>query len=437
MSRHRLTQIFKHRLAQIFLSVVICVFYLRLSAFPAFKNSGWSTRAVGMGGTFCAISDDSSAIFYNPAGIVYPVFSDVGFMYAKPYLGLKNIDLGLVSVSYTQPIEKIGTFGLGVNDYGNSLYKENTAILSYSRKIFTSQKNKEKERNNVNLSFGINAKFLYHKYNWDSDTIKRAEEYNDPVILAGSSKSAFTGDIGFLCNIKNFSFGLAGLNLTQPDVGLYFEDKVPSELRLGSAYRYKNTTVGLDVSYRNQQWGVVSDKLNLHGGLEHWFSEKRFAFRGGANKQEAGFGTSFNQGVGKYLIRLDYAFLWSFAIGDNFGSHRLSISLTSIPTKPEIKTTGIIPPVPEPKRTIPSLPTTTSTNATEKASAAHYQVTKVNINTASEEQLIKVGFNTIQARMIIRYRKMKPFKKIKELPQRVREIPEKTYHALKEKITVE
>lgn len=422
------------RLQRIVFSVCICVFYLFSSVFPAFKNLGWSTSAAGMGGVFCAISDDSSGIFYNPAGSAFMDYSDLDLMYVKPYIGLKDVDLGLMSVSYIHPVKNIGTFGLGLNDYGNGLYKENTAILSYSGKVFIgdefkSQKvtradekkhlllevlKRKKEKTYSNLSLGINCKFLTHRYNWDSDTIKRAQEYGDPVILAGSSKSAFTGDFGFLYNFKKFYFGAAGLNLTQPDVGLYFEDRVPMDLRSGVAYKFKNAIVGMDVSYRNQEWGSEMDKTNLHLGAEHWFSEKKFGLRLGGNRNEASFGSSFRQKIGSLFLGFDYAFLWSFNIGDNFGTHRLSISLSSIIEKKE-----------------------TVVSENEKKTKKELSPGKVDINTASEEELIKVGFNTIQARMIIRHRGMKPFKETKELPKRVKEIPKEIYLKLEDKITVE
>ena len=414
--------------------IIIIIFvytaFLNTFTYSAFKNYGWSTRATGMGGVFTAISDDSSSIFYNPAGTSKLENPDVGIMYAKPYAGLENVSLGLMSLSYAHPLKNIGTFGLGITDYGNNLYKENMIMIEYSRKIY--DKNKIKANN---LSAGLNLKQLSHKYKWDADTIKRAEEYGDPVILAGSSKSTFTGDIGFLYNINSVSFGLSALNINQPDVGLYIEDKVPVELRLGSLFRFKNNTItGLDVSYRNQEWGETAEKLNIYIGGERWFSKNKFALRIGTNKQDASFGSSLNQKMGKLLLRLDYAFVWSLTIGDNFGTHRLSISLVSIPAP---KKTSEIKKLQQTQQK----DTNIITKKEEKLQPENIKLKfkkeeKVNINNASTHELMSIGFTQTQANAIIMQRMKKPFNHIDELLSRVKEIPAKKFLELKEKISV-
>ena len=122
------------------LVIFVYISYLYSFSYSAFKNYGWSTRATGMGGVFTAISDDSSSIFYNPAGTAKMESPDASLMYAKPFAGLEDVSLGLMSLSYIQPIRDIGTFGLGITDYGNNLYKEDSIMLSYSKKIFNKSK---------------------------------------------------------------------------------------------------------------------------------------------------------------------------------------------------------------------------------------------------------------------------------------------------------
>src|SRR6185436_19321357 len=54
----------------------------------AFEDTGWGARPVGMGGAFTAISDDSNAPLYNPAGLVQVQWNEVSAMYSRLFSGL-------------------------------------------------------------------------------------------------------------------------------------------------------------------------------------------------------------------------------------------------------------------------------------------------------------------------------------------------------------
>lgn len=441
--------------------------------FGAFKDWHWGTRPAGMGGAFCAIADDINAPLWNPAGLAQLKNKEVTFMYAKPYLGLENVNFGLMFLGYAHPIspqlsdsddgELILNWGVAgincTNFYGTELYRENSLSLSYAKEIYqmkdvivqeiqipvkkerivlkkqnfgsfapfyiqdrgvkfmyespessdiylvgdfndwdskrnlmnknpkgvwvlfvpltagkyeyrfmadgqlkpdenfiisvkqnaegklkveiplrrkkivreyTRIEEKITEKTKGRFYVGINLKYLTHKYFWDkSEKFQQAAEYyNDPVVASGDSAGAVTVDLGILAKFgEKLSVGLAGKNLTQPDVGLYYEDKVPTELRFGLAYKIPHWegVSGLDFSYRLQEWGESSDKLNIHLGGEKWFAEHTYGVRLGVNKDEMSLGGSFAKGFTKRLIlQIDYAIIWSFNIADNLGSHRIS-----------------------------------------------------------------------------------------------------------------
>ena len=66
----------------------------------AFLKLGAGARANAMAGAYCAIADDSSACYWNPAGLTQLDQREASFMYLKPMsdvdgLGYSNINVAL------------------------------------------------------------------------------------------------------------------------------------------------------------------------------------------------------------------------------------------------------------------------------------------------------------------------------------------------------
>ena len=81
------------------LAFAAVVFTGRVSA--QFDELGAGARAVGMGNTFTAVSDDVYAIHYNAAGLVQIDWKELGVDYNKLYWGLDdNSKLGSGFVGY-------------------------------------------------------------------------------------------------------------------------------------------------------------------------------------------------------------------------------------------------------------------------------------------------------------------------------------------------
>jgi len=66
---------------------------------------GFGSRATAMGGAFTAVADDFSAVYYNPAGLVFqrqPALyhnnkgfrTEIGFLYADPSMWVRRLDAG-------------------------------------------------------------------------------------------------------------------------------------------------------------------------------------------------------------------------------------------------------------------------------------------------------------------------------------------------------
>ena len=295
--------------------------------FSAFKDIGFAARPTAMGGAFVAVCGDVNSALYNPAGLATVTRRELAFAYTKPYMGLENVDLSMMYLSYIHPL-KIGNMGATLTSFnGGGLYTESMFQASYARQVYTDKQD---------MYFaGINLKYLSHAYNWDQRTLDAAEQLNDPVVKAGSSKSAPSADIGFLAVYnRKLSIGLAARYLNQPDLGLKYEDLVPMDVRLGAAYKipyWKGMDAiifAMDYSQRMQDWGKEADKTNIHLGAEAWFAVHKYALRVGGNMNEATFGLGLNHRIGQSLtLNVDYALIWSLKISDNIGTHRLGASV--------------------------------------------------------------------------------------------------------------
>jgi hypothetical protein len=297
----------------------------------AFLDDGWGARPIGMGGAFTAIADDANAPLYNPAGLVQVQSNELTAMYSVLYSGLTlysgndttggdTVHLGQNYLAYvSKPIDHIGSFGVTWANFNVShLYREDTVALSYARTLGDLIPALEN-----NLSLGLNLKYLRHSYTLDSLT------NTDSVFAGGSSASAMTLDAGALYKfdqgfLDGLRLGVAGKNLTNPNVGLQQNDLVPIEWRFGTAYQNRQMpwlVPALDVSLRN---GI----FNTMGGIESWLFGETLGLRAGGNNDEAAAGLSYYQPLGKkFGFRLDYGFTVPFYVQDTNGSHRFQITV--------------------------------------------------------------------------------------------------------------
>jgi len=147
-----------------------------------FLTLGVGARPLSMGGSYVAISDDSTAAYWNPAGLGKLTHSEAAFMHSTLF-GLDSYDF----FNYVQPFGKGGVFGLswlrvGVDDIlvtrlaESSLGKvssknrpeeagrfnnvDNAFLFSYGRKIDFNLSSVPKKRR-VGLLVGANLKFIY------------------------------------------------------------------------------------------------------------------------------------------------------------------------------------------------------------------------------------------------------------------------------------
>lgn len=317
------------RLFRMGLICVISCAYASLCR-AAFRHQSWGVRATGMGGAFTVLADDSSALFWNPAGTAWVKRGDITFAGSRAFPGLTGININYGFMSLAVPSD-YGTFGAAGTSYNaDNFMRENVGLLHYSFML------------GKHLGLGANLKYLWHGYNIN-DTVR-----DNPVFANGTSKSAFTADAGLRLQLTDrLAAGFLGRNLTEPNVGLASMDRVPAEYQAGLSFKpLKSLSVELDGSYRNLEFGTRQDKTDYHFGAENWFFSGRrssFGLRAGFNSHEVAGGFSLRvNSWSLYSLRLDYTYIYDTGLNISEAvTHQVGLTLyfTPAPEESRVATT--------------------------------------------------------------------------------------------------
>ncbi|MES2200945.1 MAG: PorV/PorQ family protein [candidate division FCPU426 bacterium] len=295
---------------------------------------GVGARATGMGDAYTAIADDSTAPFWNPAGLIQLQSMELSAFFGPLLNGKEYYMAGAFAV----PFQNIGSMGVSVvslyHDTGSDQTRasENTYLLTFGTPL-----NVERT-----VAFGVNLKLLQY------DSAANATLTNGQVIYAQASGLGV--DLGFLYQIplprlgKRVSFGLFAQDL---DTVLRWqsgvEERVPLLIQIGSAYWLEeNLSISVDYSFFNDTnisgrpldtplydangnpvTSLEPQQYRPHVGLEGWFFSNHLGLRTGYT----GFATSadrFTAGVSYKTpsYGVDYAYMGHAEhLGD---SHRVS-----------------------------------------------------------------------------------------------------------------
>lgn len=319
------------------LIVIILVCNLFTSfIFCAFNYLDVSARANGLSGGFVGLADDISAILYNPAGTRQVPIKTANFSFSIPYVSLPIENLSLLGVSYLHPISNIGNFGFNFIHFSvPNLYMENLVYLNYSNKL-----NDFFDDLSTEIFTGINLKFFSHSYLLDKETQQLAEYLDDPVFTKGSSASAFSIDIGSIIRLGRIVYlGFSFVNIIPANVGIYYEDIVPQNIKTGISFRkpvedselINKFNINCDISYRAQTWGELSDRFNFHTSAEIYFKYFPLSIRTGINLDNFSLGASYTKNISKVKnmnLEIHYSFSLPFRLRDNYGSHTINLTYT-------------------------------------------------------------------------------------------------------------
>jgi len=307
-----------------FLLLSMILFFLPALAFgqakvgtagAQFLEIGVSARAVGMGEAFLAVSDDASAIYYNPAGIVqmdnlglmashidYPAgitYDFLGVVYPAARLGgvwgagfymLNTGDMPLTT--YFHPLDE-DPFGSGQTFSA----KEYALALSYAASLTD------------RFSIGLTFKFIDESYEEERAT-------------------GWAADVGTLYNtgFRGFKIAMVISNFGPDLKFIQMGHPLPMNFKFGGSMDIVNSglhkaTFALEGSHPNDNL----EKFN--GGMEYWYNDI-LALRMGNHFENNAGGFSFGAGLKFKLSKTKAGFDYSY---HDFGYltqiHRFSVSV--------------------------------------------------------------------------------------------------------------
>lgn len=240
-----------------FLVIVLPVY---LSANFIGMNNG--ARSLSMGDAFVALSDETSAIFYNPAGLAR--VNNFHLIVSRQNLyGISDLNTDMVAMSLPTPILRSGV-----------AVQRISLVDVYTEKIFYFSVAGIVKISKVPLRFGISFKHESAK----------VENYYSPY-----DPNNFDIDLGLLLDISEHLFlGYSVKHLLEPDFKFISEsESIDQKHTAGLCYRWRKSVNFL----ADHIW--ISDQSQWNFGSEIWFFDV-FAARLGLldNKLTTGFGLS-------------------------------------------------------------------------------------------------------------------------------------------------
>jgi hypothetical protein len=230
-------------------------------------------RGLGMGGAYTAVTDDASALWWNPAGLARAEYKEVALSHtayienvATEYVGLiRPVSQlhGTVGASVTYlSIPGIDGFDAAGNPTGKLTAGGYSGALSYGTLLIPG------------LTAGATAKYISQK-------------------LGTASGTGFAADLG-----AQYRDGNYGLGLVVQNVGPSFKigsssDPLPREIRGGIFYiPFNHVTVALD------EEKPYNDTVRAHVGAE-WLVSQMIRLRAGFQQvPNSGSGAGFTVGFG-------------------------------------------------------------------------------------------------------------------------------------------
>jgi hypothetical protein len=261
-------------------------------------------RALGMGGAFVAVADDSTATWWNPAGLAAGPFVEVAAGGART-----DIDNGLPARR-----ERGLWFSASIPPFGLSYYRVGVTDIEELHTIAQSMTSREVRRATVpdwSLSASQLGATLVHtlvpgihvgttlKYVWAQGLHGELEGPEDSPVsewldraadsIGGDVHHNFDLDVGVLALKGPVRFGALVRNLRETDLGAV---KIPRQARLGAAFDASQVTgralmVAVDADL-NAYPTPLGDRRVVAVGAEGWGLNRRLGVRGGARFNTVG-----------------------------------------------------------------------------------------------------------------------------------------------------
>jgi hypothetical protein len=259
-------------------------------------------RATAMGGAFIGVSDDATAVFWNPAGFGLTQGLKLTGMRTRLF-SMGELSEDCVAIGYSG-WHRAG-FGFGWARTGlQDIYNEDTFVVGGGRRLVLD-----------GLSLGA-ALRIYRA------SAPGYEYYNDPNFKNGDT--GYAGDLGLLYRGRNWSVACVARNLGQPELKMIrtteASDPVYSEFRVGGTYVFREVMLlAGEIRRPSDVPSYYDGKTSYYLGTEIWFYDA-FALRSGLarNRATAGVGLRIQN------LTVDAALVSDRRPGNKY---RLSLSL--------------------------------------------------------------------------------------------------------------
>ncbi len=261
--------------------IVVLLIVSIQTAFSGFELRSNDARSAALGGAMTGMTENGWSLLVNPAGMGYFEGSEVDISFTPQPFGIAGLsDIGFAAISKTA----IGSIGIGVQRFGNTLYRELTTSVGYARDL---------------NGFGVGI--ALHRY---SVTIERYGSASTLGIGCGIQ-------VRFLSALR---WGISLHNMNAPTIGMA-QEKLPQQFQVGVAYLPEvNVRFTFDVHKQ------TAAEFSLRCGVEYVVLSA-IALRAGFSEEPSeisgGFGTQFSS------FQFDYGMTYHSVLG---WTHRGALS---------------------------------------------------------------------------------------------------------------
>ncbi len=297
---------------------------------------GVGGRALGLGGAYCALARDVTAIYWNPAGLAHVEFPQVMLMHAELYRGIVNYNFG----GFALPMGPTRTLGFGITRVSvDDIHV--TQLTNPELKLGELYENEQGEmvQNRPRVIGNISdAEYaIYLSY-----AIKRSERFsygaNVKVLHKGIGDHSAWGlgfDLGVMYNPTGNLFIGANFNditstILAWDTGR--REVIVPALKIGATYPltlpvfggYVSPAIDFELGFEGREYAAQTTvgpvSVDARFGGEYQFKDL-LAIRAGSDAGNLAFGA----GIRMPKLQIDYAFLRHVELHN---THRISARLT-------------------------------------------------------------------------------------------------------------
>ncbi len=259
-------------------------------------------RALGMGGAFVAVADDSSATWWNPAGPAAGPFLDLSlgravtgaegslpagrdhggwFALTTPPFGFSYYRLRLTDI---QPFDPTGSGAPGREERRAGVPVRSLAVSQVGATLLHSLVS--------GVHLGATLKYVRGTFRASrEDSLFDAGDLLDlgDDLEGGDAENRFDVDLGLLAVVGAMRAGLVVRNVTEPEFG---EMALPRQARVGAAFDGERAGLGpfmvaVDADVLDYDTPTGERRVVAVGG-ERWFGLRRLAVRAGARVNTVG-----------------------------------------------------------------------------------------------------------------------------------------------------